>query len=430
MTPFDERFEEINRQNWFKVAIRDTSAGLIVALMAIPMAMGFAMASGLRPEHGIVAGAIAGLIGALFTGSKYNVYGPVAALIPMIAALMAKYATPDDPFAGHGFLVLICVCSGPILMVLALFGWGKLGKLVPHSIVVGFSVGIAVTIALTQMGEILGLKAAVTGTTWNKLSVIASHINEFNWAALVVALVTFLLIRYLLKISIYIPAPFIALAIATLMGATLFSSFDLTLIKDKYGSIPTEFFVITLPSLPAWEMSVLADLMLYTFAFAFVCGFESILAARMGDRLADNRGTPYNPDKEFWGQGLIQTFVPLLNGMPLSGALARTATNIKAGAMTPLAGIMKCVLKLGLAYFVAGLLEIVPMACIGGILLWVSFNMIKPSEIKQVIAHNWFHTLLMAYTATMVIMTNFLFGVLSAMVIYAILFKFFDRPKK
>ena len=148
----------------------------------------------------------------------------------------------------------------------------------------------------------------------------------------------------------------------------------------------------------------------------------------MADRLADNRGTPYNPNREFWGQGLIQTFVPLLNGMPLSGALARTATNIKLGAVTPLAGIMKCVLKLLLVYFLAHFLELVPMACIGGILLWVAVNMVKPKEIKQVWAHNWFHTGLMIYTAVMVITTDFLTGVLSAMAIYLVLFKFLDKP--
>ena len=120
INPFDARFEEIRGANWLQVAIRDTSAGLLVAMMAIPMAMGFAIASGLRPEHGILAGAIAGLAGALFSGSKYNVYGPVAALIPTIAAIMDSYKTPDDSFAGHGFLVLICMCSGPLLMLVGL----------------------------------------------------------------------------------------------------------------------------------------------------------------------------------------------------------------------------------------------------------------------------------------------------------------------
>ena len=428
LNPFDARYEDMREGNWRGVVLRDISAGLIVAMMAIPMAMGFAMASGLRPEHGIMAGAIAGLVGALFGGSKYNVYGPVAALIPVIAGIMLAYRTPDDPYAGHGFLVLICLCSGPILMVLALLGWGKVGNLVPHTIVVGFSIGIAATIALSQFGEILGLTAAVSGGFFNKLRIIGENLSQFNWAALFIAVLTFLITHLLLKVSIYIPAPLLALVVGTLLSSTLLANSALTIIKTKFGAIPTDFWMITPPTLPSWDLAVLGDLIFYAVAFAFVCGFESLLAARMGDRLADNRGTPYNPNKEFWGQGLIQTFVPLLNGMPLSGALARTATNIKVGAVTPLAGIMKCVLKLLLAYFLAHYLELVPMACIGGILLWVAFNMVKPTEIKQVFAHNWFHASLMIYTAIMVIVFDFLTGVLSAMVIYGVLFKFLDKP--
>src|SRR5262245_3433388 len=428
LNPFDARFEEMRSGNWLRVAIRDTSAGLLVAMMAIPMAMGFAIASGLRPEHGILAGAIAGLVGALFGGSKYNVYGPVAALIPTIAGIMEAYKTPADPFAGNGFLVLICMCSGPMLIVVALLGWGKIGNMVPHSVVVGFSVGIAVTIAMTQFGEVLGFKASVSGGFFDKLRIVGENIGQANGSAMFLGLLTFVITRSLLSVSIYIPAPLLALGIGTMLSSTIFSKDDLTLVMTKYGKIPTDFLTITPPVLPSWDLAVLGDLALYSVAFAFVCGFESLMAARMADRLADNRGTPYDPNKEFWGQGLIQSVVPLLNGMPLSGALARTATSIKVGAMTPLAGIMKCVLKLMLAWFLAHYLELVPMACIGGILMWVAFNMVKPTEIKQVWAHNRFHAGLMIYTALMVIFTNFLAGVLSAMVIYAVLYKFLDKP--
>ena len=139
--------------------LRDFSAGLIVAMMAIPLAMGFAMASGLKPEQGIVGGAIAGLVGALFGGSKYQVYGPTAAFIPVIAGLMIAY-TPRFGFDDtHGMLVLASLMAGLILMVMGLTGLGRLAKLVPHSIVVGFTIGIAVTIGLSQVGEVLGLHA-------------------------------------------------------------------------------------------------------------------------------------------------------------------------------------------------------------------------------------------------------------------------------
>ena len=124
----------------------------------------------------------------------------------------------------------------------------------------------------------------------------------------------------------------------------------------------------------------------------------------------------------------MQIIVPLLNGFPHTGALARTASNIKLGAVTPLSGIFKCVLKLCLAFFLASYLELVPMACIGGILIWIALNMVKPAEIKYVWAHNWFHAGLMIFTAAMVIVTDFLTGVLSSMVVYGALFRFLDVP--
>src|SRR5262245_3035505 len=159
LTPFDARFEDLHSGQWPLIVLRDFSAGLIVAMMAIPLAMGFAMASGLQPEQGIVGGAIAGLVGALFGGSKYQVYGPTAAFIPVIAGLMITY-TPIFGFEdAHGMLVLGSIVAGVILMVMGLTGLGKLAKHVPHSIVVGFTIGIAVTIALSQVGEVFGLHA-------------------------------------------------------------------------------------------------------------------------------------------------------------------------------------------------------------------------------------------------------------------------------
>jgi MFS superfamily sulfate permease-like transporter len=147
----------------------------------------------------------------------------------------------------------------------------------------------------------------------------------------------------------------------------------------------------------------------------------------MADRLAENHKTPFNPDKELWGQGCVQLITPLINGFPCTGALARTATSIKAGAVTPLAGYFKGVLKLGMAVYLATYLDYVPMACIAGILLWVASNMIKPSEIGRVWRHSRFHAMLMIYTAVMVPMTDFLTGVLSALLIYGTLKPIVER---
>jgi MFS superfamily sulfate permease-like transporter len=148
----------------------------------------------------------------------------------------------------------------------------------------------------------------------------------------------------------------------------------------------------------------------------------------MADRLADNRKTKFDAEKELWGQGIVQVATPLVNGFPCTGALARTATSIKAGAVTPLAGYFKGILKLVIVLFLASYLEFVPMACIAGILLWVATNMVKPKEIKEVWRKDKFHAGLMVYTAVMVPLTDFLTGVLSALIIYAVLFRFFEKP--
>lgn len=427
----DERFEDLTRENWKVTVYRDFSAGLIVALTAIPMAMGFAIASGLRPEQGIIAGALACIIGRTFGGSKYQVYGPTAAFIPVIAGLMAKYGEVGGGTfeQAHGFLVLVSIIAGVTLMIMGLLGLGKYGKLVPDSIVVGFTVGIAIVIAMSNFGEAVGVQLPLKGGLFEKLSSLFSQVSSFNYYALFIALLTLVLTRVLLKISIFIPAPLIAMGVGTALGVYVFKGQGVLLIKDRYPEgIPTDFFVITPPYFPGWTASVLFDIAYFAFAIIFVSAVESVLCSTMADRLADNRKTKFNAEKELWGQGLVQVITPLINGFPCTGALARTATSIKAGAVTPLAGYFKGVLKLLIVLFLARYLEYVPMACIAGILLWVATNMVKPKEIKGIWKHNKFHASLMVYTAVMVPLTDFLTGVLSALILYAVLVKFLDSP--
>jgi SulP family sulfate permease len=419
---WDERFEDLTKETWLRTTYRDFSAGLIVAMTAIPMAMGFAIAMGLRPEQGIIAGALACIIGRTFGGSKYQVYGPTAAFIPIIASLMAKYGEAGGgTFAqGHGFLVLCSMLAGVVLMGSGLLGLGRFARFVPASIVVGFTVGIGVSIALANAGDIFGLSTGSATGAFGRLRAILNQMGGANWYALALAVLTFGLTRGLLKVSIFIPAPLLAIGATTLLSATLWADKGILLVRDRFGTIPNNFFVFTPPALPGLSASVLFDLVYFVLAIVFVSGIESLLCSSMADRLAGNRGTPFNPDKEFWGQGLVQLITPLINGFPCTGALARTATSIKAGAVTPLAGYFKGGLKLAMAYYIAPYLESVPMACIGGILFWVATNMIKPAEIREVLTHGRAHTALMIYTAVMVPLTDFLTGVLSALVIYAV----------
>jgi SulP family sulfate permease len=435
-TFFDSRWEDLTKENWLKTIYKDFSAGLIVAMTAIPMAMGFAMAMGMRPEHGIIAGALACVIGRTFGGSKYQVYGPTAAFIPVIAALIAKYSNPANGGTfeqAHGFLVLVSIISGIVLMIMGVYGVGKYAKLVPNSIIVGFTVGIAVAIAATNFKDILGLdsfKALLGDSSRNlteKIKYMSEHLHLINGWSILLGLITFLLAKYLLKISIYIPGPVIAMGTATLLAATLLGDKNIILVRDLYGSIPNNFFNLQLPFLPAMNGSVMIDIVYFVVSIVFVSGVESVLCSSMADRLAKNERTPFNPDKEFFGQGLVQIITPLVQGFPCTGALARTATSIKAGATTPLAGYFKAILKLSMAFFLAQYLELIPMACIGGILVWVASNMIKVSEIKEIKAHGKFEFAMMVYTAVMVPLTDFLTGVLSALIIYFVVKYAFKR---
>lgn len=437
----DSRWEDLNKKNWVKIVYSDFSAGLIVAMTAIPMAMGFAMAMGMRPEHGIIAGALACLIGRTFGGSKYQVYGPTAAFIPLIASLISAYG-PDsggDFGVAHGFLVLVSILSGIVLIFLGVFGFGKYARYVPNSIIVGFTVGIATAIALTNFEDILGVESIkdllgqdedIKGGLVHNISAAIDNIGLINVWSIFLGVLTFALSKILLKISIFIPGPVIAMALATLLSATILDNKGILLVRDLYGSIPNNFFVLTMPALPAMNLKVMLDIIYYVIAIVFVSGVESILCSSMADRLAENKGTPFNPDKEFFGQGMVQIFTPLVQGFPCTGALARTATSIKAGAKTPLAGYFKAILKLTMAFYLAQYLELIPMASIGGILIWVASNMIKIKEIKEVKAQGKFEFSMLVYTAVMVPMTDFLTGVLSALVIYFIVQKVFKSKLK
>ena len=320
----------------------------------------------------------------------------------------------------HGYLVMISIFAGVILLLMGLARIGRIVALVPHSIIVGFTIGIAFTIAFSQAGDILGINAKLGYTFTEKVRGLAQHIDQFNVWALVLALGTLFLTKGLLKISIFLPAPLISLGIGLLLVQTVLGGEGLSLIADRYGSIPAQSLTFTPPNTSELTLANLGSIAYYTMAIVFVAAIESLLCSRMADRLANNKGQPYDPNKELWGQGFVMMIVPLFNGFPHTGALARTATNIKLGAISPLAGIFKFALKLALAFYLASYLELIPVACLGGILMFVALNMVKPGEVTEVVEHGRGHVYLMLFTAAAVIFTDFLTGVLSALAIYGI----------
>ena len=300
----------------------------------------------------------------------------------------------------------------------------------------GFTIGIAVAIALTNVEDILGIESFndllgqdedIKGGLIHNLTTAFGNIDKINGWSIFLGLMTFALTKTLLRISVFIPGPVIAMGLATVLSATFLADKNIILVKDLYGSIPNNFFVFTPPMLPALNGTVVVDIIYFVCAIVFVSGVESILCSSMADKLANNQRTPFNPDKEFFGQGMVQIITPLIQGFPCTGALARTATSIKAGAQTPLAGYFKAALKLAMAYYLAQYLELIPMACIGGILVWVASNMIKPSEIREIKHQGKFEFAMMTYTAFMVPLTDFLTGVLSALIIYFVVKAVFKR---
>jgi len=413
LNPWDGRYEDLIKDNVPLNIFRDLAAGFIVALVAIPLAMGFAIASGLRPEQGIVGGALAAIIGALWGGSKYQVYGPTAAFIPIIAAMVNEH--------GQEFMILASICSGLIVITLGLARLGRFVQLVPDSIVVGFTIGIACVIVVTQLDQILGVKEMVAGeSVLGKLTLAWKHADLVNPYTITLALGTFFVAKICQKISPFVPGPVIALGASLMVSSTIWADQGIVLMKDKYGNMPTNFFMFTPPSSMQWDLSFLSDLSYYVLAIVFVAAIESLLSSRMADRLANNSGIPFNPNKELWGQGWVNVVIPMLNGFPHTGALARTATNIKVGAQSPLAGVFKCFIKLSLAAFLASYLEIIPLASIGGIMLYVAVNMVKPAEVSLVFAEGKREAAFLGYTALSVLLTDFLTGVASALVLYAI----------
>jgi len=452
--PLDARYEDLGnfRSAQFRKGIfRDCMAGLVVAMVVIPMAMGFAVASGLRPEQGIIGGCVAGLIGAAFGGSKYQVYGPTAAFIPVINGVMALYmkggalyvAGVDDEEVfqrGHGMLVLISLVAAVMLIGLGLARVGTLVAKVPYCILVGFTIGIAFTIVFTFADEALGIPTMAIpknetltlqpvnphipgDALWPKLGHVHKHIWDVNPYALFLAIGTMISMQLLGRISVFIPSAFMAMVLSTLLSQTVWQDKELRTIFHNYGHIPQQTITFSPPlfhtgDAPSYQVAGI--ILYYAIAITFVGAVESLFCIRMADSLAGNEGTPFHPNKELWAQGWINAVVPLLNGFPHSGALARTALNIKLGAVTPFAGIIACVLKVAMAFSFSRWLEKIPMPSIAGLLWYVAFNMVSFAQMKQVFEEGRGpHVLVACITAILVVATDIIHGIAFGMIVYA-----------
>jgi sulfate permease, SulP family len=408
---FDERFEDYKKIPAYQAFVRDLMAGLIVALVAIPLGVGFSIASGMRPEQGIIAGAVAGIVGGLLGGSKYQVYGPTAAFITTIAGIVHTFDVP--------FLILSSFVAGFIVVLMGIFRLGRFFHFVPHSIIVGFTMGIAATIVASQLPDVLGALHKTSPHFLEKVGGLPDLFVDANGHALFLGVLTFFIIHQIYKFSVFIPAPLIALAVCSFIANNVWHDKFIPLVSTKYPSIGENMFQLTLPSLG--NHSIL-DLILPVLTITFIASIESLLSARMADRLANN-DTPYHPNKELFGQGVVNMVVPLLNGFPCTGALARTATSIKVGAVSPCASVLKGLSVIMLMIFFASQLNNIPMACVGGLLLFVAKNMVKAEEVRGVFREGWVHIFLMFYTALVTLLSDLFIAVFTATILYAIIQK-------
>lgn len=379
---------------------RDVSAGLTVGMVALPLAMAFGIASGVPPEAGIYTAIIAGFLISVFGGCRVQIGGPAGAFIVIIYGIIAQY--------GLSNLLIATIGSGIILFLMGLFKLGSFIRFIPVSIVIGFTNGIAVLIGLSQVKDFLGLTIdKMPAGFFGQIESLASHVSTFNPYAFGVALVSFLVIMFWPKgyamngpawkrWIAHLPGTVIVLVLSTV----IVSAFNLPVetIGSKFGGIPQKLPDLAIPDLSFAALRGLVGPML---TIALLGAIESLLCARVSDAMTDDR---HDPNQELMGQGIANFIVPFFGGIPATGTIARTVTNIKSGAASPIAGVVHAVTLLVVILAAAPLASDIPLAALAAILMFVSWNMGNWKEFSRLKA------MTMSYKVTLV--TTFLLTVI------------------
>jgi SulP family sulfate permease len=352
---------------------RDVGAGLTVGVVALPLAMAFAIASGLKPEAGIFTAIIAGFLVSLLGGSRVQIGGPAGAFIVIVYGIVERF--------GLGNLIIATAMSGVMLFLMGLFKLGTLVRFIPIAVVIGFTNGIAVLIALSQVKDFLGLQVvAMPADFFGMLSTIGGALHTMNPVALAIALGSLVVIvvwqffmpklgsgiQFSGKLT-PIPGSIVALVLATLIVALL--DLKVETIGSRFGGIPSG-----LPSFawPAFSWESAKFLLIPALTLALLGAIESLLCARVADGMIDDR---HDPNQELMAQGIANFVTPFFGGMPATGAIARTVTNIKSGASSPVAGIVHGVSLLVVILVAAPLAAHIPLASLAAILVFVAWNM-------------------------------------------------------
>jgi len=355
--------------SWNKFAA-DALAGVTVGLVALPLAMAFAIASGVAPQAGLYCAIVAGFLISALGGSTTQIGGPTGAFVVVVYGIVAKY--------GLDGLFMCTLMAGVFLVVLGATGLGTAVKFIPRPVVVGFTNGIAVLIASTQIKDFFGLKVdKVPGEFLARIDILARSFRSLSpqeTSLGVVALVMILVFtRYVKRVPGYIVALF--------AGTALVMIFKLPVetIGTRFGGIPSGFPGIKIPH---FHFDLLRPLISPAITVAMLGAIESLMSAVVSDRMSGNK---HNPNVELVGQGIANIFSPLFGGLPATGAIARTATNIRSGAKTPVAGMVHALTLLAIVLFAAPLARFIPLSVLAAILLVVSYNMGEWREIPELL---------------------------------------------
>jgi SulP family sulfate permease len=354
--------------------VSDLGAGITVGIVALPLAMAFAIASGLKPEQGIITAIVGGLVVALLGGSNVQIGGPAGAFIVIVYGIVQRYGLTN--------LLISTALAGVLLFALGLFKLGALVRHIPVAIVIGFTQGIAVLIALSQLKDLFGLPiAAMPADFFAQIGTLWAHASQVNLHALALGVaciaVLALWARLPRGLSARLPAPVVALAAATLVAWAFVLPVET--IGSRFGGIPSTLPTLALPAF-SWESA--KQLVTPTLTIALLGAVESLLCARIADNAAPTLPR-HDPNQELMGQGVANMVSPLFGGMPVTGTIARTLTNVRAGATTPVAGVVHALALLAIVLLAAPLAVHVPLAALAGILLFVAWNMVEWREFAR-----------------------------------------------
>jgi sulfate permease, SulP family len=387
---------------------KDLISGLIVGIIAIPLGMAFAIASGVKPEYGIYTTIIAGIIISLFGGSKFQIGGPTGAFIPILFAIVIQY--------GYENLLVAGFMAGVLLVLMGVLKLGALIKFIPRPVTIGFTAGIAVIIFSGQIVNFLGLSGIQKHENFlPNMIEIAMHIATIDIYSVVTAGISLAVILLMPRFLPKIPGSLVGLVVSTVVAALFFKGHVAT-IGSSFGAIPSTLPHFHFPEI-TWDR--VQTLIRPAFIIAMLGGIESLLSAVVADGMAGSR---HNSNRELIGQGIANMVTPLFGGIPATGAIARTATNIKNGAASPFSGIIHGIVVLFILILFAPYASHIPLASMAPILMLVAWNMSERKEFAHVLKTRTSDSIVLLITFLLTVFTNLTTAVEIGLILAVILF--------